>query len=373
MLSEVCFQGHSVPILCSPVRAGSGQTHFFEVHGCSIFPPQNERDAHSKLFGRLFDFSLVPEHANQPHRLAAHSLGVPRAMCQHAEEDSRPESVHIISGSVLKLRGDESLPLAGTRGGHFVFPAPFQVRQLCSFEGFQRLLGLMASASAVCHLGLLHMRPLELWLKSRVPWTAWTSERLSIAVNRGCIKALMPWRNPDLFSRGVPLGSVASRMVVTTDASTHGWGAVCEGMPASALWSEPQTRWHINRLELEAVFLALKEFWTQLEQQHVLILTDNTSVVSYINHQGGVRSRALCKQATNLLLWADGRLLSIRAAHIPGLAHERECAVPAVLLSVSLPAGRGRADIALASNQAVCISSDQDTVLSVNEYTPFEK
>ncbi len=184
---------------------------------------------------------------------------------------------------------------------------------------FQRLLGLMASASAVCHLGLLHMRPLQLWLKTRVPWTAWTSGRLSIAVTRGCIEALAPWRNPNFFSRGVPLGLVTSRVVVTTDASTLSWGAVCEGMPASGQWSEPQIRWHINRLELEAVFLALKEFQTQLERQHVLIRTDNTSVVSYINRQGGVRSKALCKQAAMLLLWADSRLLSIRATHIPGL------------------------------------------------------
>ncbi len=63
-LSEVCFRGHSVPILCSPIRAGFGPTHFFEVHRCSTFPPQNERDAHSKLFGRLADFSSVPGHAN---------------------------------------------------------------------------------------------------------------------------------------------------------------------------------------------------------------------------------------------------------------------------------------------------------------------
>ncbi len=40
--------------------------------------------------------------------------------------------------------------------------------------------------------------------------------------------------------------------------------------------------------------------------------------------------------------------------------HERECTLPTVLLPVSLPAERGRADIALASTQAVCISSDQD-------------
>ncbi len=40
------------------------------------------------------------------------------------------------------------------------------------------------------------------------------------------------------------------------------WGrwAVCEGMLTLGLWSEPQSRWHINRLELEAVFLALRIF-----------------------------------------------------------------------------------------------------------------
>ncbi len=45
--------------------------------------------------------------------------------------------------------------------------------------------------------------------------------------------------------------------------------------------------------------------------------------------------------------------------------NERERTLPAVLLPVSLPAGRGRADIALASGQAVCISSDQDTATGV--------
>ncbi len=118
-----------------------------------------------------------------------------------------------------------------------------------------------------------------------------------VCASRSPAAASKLWCNPDLFSRGVPLCSVALRVVVTTDASTHGWGAVCEGMPASGLWLESKSRWHINRLELEAVFLALKVFQPQLEQQHVLIRTVNTSVVSYINHQGGIRSRALCKQA----------------------------------------------------------------------------
>ncbi len=47
MLSEVCLRGHSIPILCSPVRARFGPTH-----GCSTLPPQSERDAHSQLDDR---------------------------------------------------------------------------------------------------------------------------------------------------------------------------------------------------------------------------------------------------------------------------------------------------------------------------------
>lgn len=78
-----------------------------------------------------------------------------------------------------------------------------------------------------------------------------------------------------------PLGLVTCT-VVMTDASTSGCGAVCEGVPTSGLWLESHTRWHINHLELKVVSLALVAFLSQLEQQHVLIHTDNMSVVSYI-------------------------------------------------------------------------------------------
>ncbi len=130
----------------------------------------------------------------------------------------------------------------------------FRLGSSVHLKKFQRLLGLMASAYVIT----TQMRPLQLWLKSRFPWTEWTSGRRSIAISR--VKALRPWCNPELFSRGVPLGLVTSHVMVTTDASTRSWGAVCEGMPTSGLWSEPQSQWHINRLELEAVFLALKDF-----------------------------------------------------------------------------------------------------------------
>ncbi len=80
-------------------------------------------------------------------------------MCQHAEEHSHPESVHDISGTVLRLRGDESPPLAGTRGSHFVFPVPFQARQLCSFEGISEAAGTHGIGFSGMSSGLITHAP----------------------------------------------------------------------------------------------------------------------------------------------------------------------------------------------------------------------
>ncbi len=96
-------------------------------------------------------------------------------------------------------------------------------------KAFQRMLGLMAAASPVLQLGLLRMRPLQRWLKPRVPHNAWRHGRLHIRVNQACVTALTPWKNPRWMKKGVAMGLVHSRKVVTTDASNTGWGALCEG------------------------------------------------------------------------------------------------------------------------------------------------
>ncbi len=69
----------------------------------------------------------------------------------------------------------------------------------------------------------------------------------------------------------------------------------------------------------DVVFLALKNFLADLRGHHVLVRSDNTSVVFYINHQGGLRSHPLCKLAGQILLWSQGKLLSLRATYIPGV------------------------------------------------------
>ncbi len=55
-------------------------------------------------------------------------------------------------------------------------------------------------------------------------------------------------------------------------------------------WTGPRLLWNNNCLELWAVHLALWQFRPLLLGKHMLVRTDNTAAVSYINWLGGIRS-----------------------------------------------------------------------------------
>ncbi|KAL0161741.1 hypothetical protein M9458_045466, partial [Cirrhinus mrigala] len=182
---------------------------------------------------------------------------------------------------------------------------------------FQQLLGLMAAASNVIPFGLLYMRPLQWWLKTK-GFSPWGSPLRMIKVTRRGLRALDMWRKPWFLNQGLALGAPCRRVTLATDASLTGWGAVMSGRSAQGLWTGHHLSWHINCLEMLAVFRALKYFLPDLRDRHVLVRTDSTAVVYYINHQGGLRSRPLYKLAHQILVWFQDKLLSLRAVHIPG-------------------------------------------------------
>ena len=179
-----------------------------------------------------------------------------------------------------------------------------------------RMAGLMASAISLVRLGRLHMRPFQRWLGSLHLPTRLTRRRVKVSAN--CALALKWWSCRRTLTEGVPLGLPLVRKLVTTDASLTGWGATHDGRTARGVWDSELRLSHINYLELLAVFLALQEFEQFLTGHHVLIRSDNTTTVSYINRQGGLRSARLCALAHRLLVWCDSRLLSLTACHVPG-------------------------------------------------------
>ena len=83
--------------------------------------------------------------------------------------------------------------------------------------------------------------------------------------------------------QGQPLHPLKHDQQLFTDASKEGWGA----NTARRTWSLPESKLYIYYLELKVVFLALKEFQDLCQNNIFLVATDNTTVVAYVNKEGG--------------------------------------------------------------------------------------
>ena len=103
-----------------------------------------------------------------------------------------------------------------------------------------------------------------------------------------------------------------------TDASNEGWGAHLEQASTKGLWSDREKRLHINVLELKAVSLALQTFKDQCQNQTVLFVTDNSTVVAYINKQEGTHSAEMCALLWKIMTWCHHYQITSKARHIPG-------------------------------------------------------
>ncbi len=60
-------------------------------------------------------------------------------------------------------------------------------------------------------------------------------------------------------------------------------GATFNGLAESGVWTDPQMHWQINCLELLAVHMALNGLNRRLRGKHVLVRTENTATIAYIN------------------------------------------------------------------------------------------
>ena len=160
------------------------------------------------------------------------------------------------------------------------------------------------------------MRPIQWHLKNN--WKVPESLEKVIPVPRSLHPHLQWWLVEKNVLTGQPLHPLKHALQIFTDASKEGWGAHLNEHTARGTWSLPESKLHINYLELKAVLLALKGFQRLCYGSIVLIATDNTTVVSYINKEGGMRSGTLCALLWRILTWCTRNQVTLKARHIPG-------------------------------------------------------
>ena len=155
-------------------------------------------------------------------------------------------------------------------------------------------------------------------LEKQLESTRITRKEKVIPVPRSLHPHLRWWLEESNVLPGQPLHPLKHALQIFTDASKEGWGAHLNERTARGTWSVPESKLHINHLELKAVFLALKAFQDLCSNNIVLVATDNTTVVAYINKEGGMKSGSMCALLWRILSWCTRKQVNLKARHIPG-------------------------------------------------------
>ena len=160
------------------------------------------------------------------------------------------------------------------------------------------------------------MRPFQFHLKehwkypqsldSLLPWTEMISAHLDW------------WQNLTYVMIGADLHPKDHSIQIFTDTSNEDWGTHLNQCSTKGLWTEGEKRLHISVLELKAVSLALRSFKDQCQNQTVLVATDNSTVVAYINKQGGTYSMEMCALLWKIMTWCHRCHIVFKDRHIPG-------------------------------------------------------
>ena len=182
------------------------------------------------------------------------------------------------------------------------------------------ILGIIASCLELIPNSRLFMRPIQIHLLQQ-----WSPSKMGLDYIVQCtadLKAHLSWWLCSVNTmKGRSLAPFKTSATITTDASLMGWGGHMNNQTIQGLWPDKMKTQHINNLELEAVFLTVKHFLPQLRNKSVLVRSDNTTVVQYINKQGGTRSVLLCQETWKLWNLALENNMILIAAHIAGVSN----------------------------------------------------
>ena len=198
--------------------------------------------------------------------------------------------------------------------------APFMKSQFLDAKSWQSLIGLIASTEKLVHMGMLHLRPLQVALNDQ--WNPMRQEQEHLVEVSETVKtALTWWTNKANVMSGVPLHAQKTQFHVYTDASSlWGWGGYLD-VPTNHVqgkWTQEEKEYHINVLEMLASWNVMKHFSQEIQGSTVMIVTDNSTVVAYIRRQGGTRSKTLLNLTQQIFKWAVAHKIDLQCRHIPG-------------------------------------------------------
>ncbi len=319
-IPAVCVRRTGISVQSPALRAVPVAPCLHESSGGSPCSPERTGRAHSQLPRRLAYTSSVagPVMRTQGHGALAPQPVGPSG--QLGKEQTLPGAEDLFSRYGVRLGQSDSAPHAGTRSVGVELLEYIQEQDGGTTETvFRGSWGIWRLRRRSRRWGC------SIWDRFNTGSMAESRGGRGRAARWGS-KSLQPAAKPSprgqtfhSFGQECPWNRSPGTLWFTQTPPPRAGGATFNGHAVSGVWTDPQLHWHINCLELLAVHLALNRLKRRLRGEHVLVRTDNTATVAYINRQGGLRSRRMSQLARHLLLWSRKHLRSLRAIHIPGL------------------------------------------------------
>lgn len=184
---------------------------------------------------------------------------------------------------------------------------------VCTIREFAQLLGVITSACPAVRYGWLYTKELE-----RQKYLALLKHQSYEAKFKPSVSILpdLKWWLNNIDSTTFPLEAPHFVLEIFTDASRTGWGAYCKNKRVNGRWKDSELDFHINYLELLAVFLGLKCFAREYNNCSILLRVDNTTALSYINRMGGIQFPHLTGLTRTIWQWCEERNIWLFASYI---------------------------------------------------------
>ena len=182
-----------------------------------------------------------------------------------------------------------------------------------------RLVGTMVAYLPAMKFGKLHYRALERdkIVGLRKHHGNFNSQiSLSSRANQN-----IQWWLDNVNSSGCEIDKLEYDLEMFCDASREGYGCRLGHQTIGGRWSSEEIMTYdnnINALELLAIFYSLKSFDSILANKVILIRSDNTTAVCYVNEFGGQKSDICDSIARKIWDFCIEANMFVKAAHIKG-------------------------------------------------------
>lgn len=174
-------------------------------------------------------------------------------------------------------------------------------------------IGIVVAASPATRYGMLYTRKLEVE-KTRALGLTGSKYigKMTLGIDA---RQDIEWWLGNIRNEYRSLEAFNPQIVIFSDASTLGWGAVSNGVETKGAWTDTESNFHINVLELLAVFYGIRSF-IKVRNTDVLLRVDSSNAIAYINNFGGCHSKQLHSVAKDIWQWCEARNIMLNATYI---------------------------------------------------------